>query len=117
MDELSRYQDPHVPGDNLLKHTLVVLTSEMADGAPEHTIDMPMVLMGGASGLLKSGEGAGRYFNITQQADRQHHAGNPTIGKRFVDMQRIWATIAKAAGTSVPYGGNIEPVTGIFSNV
>jgi hypothetical protein len=89
----------------------------MADGAPEHMIDMPMVLMGGAGGLLKSGEGAGRYFNITQQADRQHHTGNPEIGKSFVDMQRIWATIAKAAGTSVPYAGNIEPVTGIFSNV
>ena len=117
MDELARYQDPHVPGDDLLKHTLVVLTSEMADGAPEHTIDMPLVLMGGASGLLKSGDGAGRYFNVTPQADRQHHAGNPTIGRSFVDMQRIWATIAKAAGTSVPYGGNIEPVTGIFSNV
>jgi hypothetical protein len=117
MDELARYQDPHVPSDNLLQHTLVVLTSEMADGAPEHMIDMPMVLMGGASGLLKSGEGAGRYFDITQQADRQHHTGNPEIGKSFVDMQRIWATIAKAAGTSVPYGGNIEPVKGIFSNV
>ncbi len=117
MDELARYQDPHVPGDSLLDHTLVVLTSEMADGAPEHMIDMPLVLMGGASGLLKSGEGAGRYFNITAQADRQHHSGNPVIGKNFVDMQRIWATLAKAAGTTVPYGGNIEPVTGIFSNV
>lgn len=117
MDELARYQDPHVPGDSLLDHTLVVLTSEMADGAPEHTIDMPLVLMGGASGLLKSGEGAGRYFNITGQADHKHHAGNPVIGRDFVDMQRIWATLAKAAGTSVPYGGNIEPVTGIFNNV
>lgn len=117
MDELARYQDPHVPSDNLLQHTLVVLTSEMADGAPEHMIDMPMVLMGGASGLLKSGDGAGRYLNITSQADRQHHTGNPVIGKSFVDMQRIWATIAKAAGTSVPYAGNIDPVSGIFTNV
>ncbi|RAI71828.1 Tat pathway signal protein [Pseudomonas fluorescens] len=117
MDELARYQDPHVPSDNLLQHTLVVLTSEMADGAPEHMVDMPMVLMGGASGLLKSGDGAGRYFNITPQADRQHHTGNPVIGKSFVDMQRIWATVAKAAGTSVPYGGNIDPLSGIFTNV
>ena len=117
MDELARYQDPHVPEDSLLDHTLVVLTSEMADGAPEHMIDMPMVLMGGASGLLKSGDGDGRYFNITGQADRDHHSGNPVIGKRFVDMQRIWATVAKAAGTTVPYEGNIEPVTGIFTNV
>jgi hypothetical protein len=117
MDELARYQDPHVPSDNLLQHTLVVLTSEMADGAPEHMVDMPMLLMGGASGLLKSGDGSGRYFNVTSQADRQHHAGNPVIGKHFVDMQRIWATVANAAGTSVPYEGNIVPLSGIFTNV
>ena len=117
MEELERYQDPHVPGEKLLAHTLVVLTSEMADGAPEHMVDMPMVLMGGASGLLKSGDGSGRYLNITPQADRQHHTGNPEIGQRFVDMQRIWATIAQAAGTSVPYRGIITPVSGIFTNV
>ncbi|MBI6912119.1 DUF1552 domain-containing protein [Pseudomonas palleroniana] len=116
MDELARHADPDVPGDSLLKHTLVVFTSEMADGAPEHTLDMPLVLMGGASGLLKSGNGAGRYFNITAQGDRQQY-GNPVIGNTFVDMQRIWATIAKAAGTSVPYSGNIDPVSGIFTNV
>ncbi|MCY1180713.1 hypothetical protein D9M73_211760 [compost metagenome] len=106
-----------MPSDNLLQHTLVVLTSEMADGSPEHMIDMPMLLMGGASGLLKSGDGSGRYFNITSQADQKHHAGNPVIGQHFVDMQRIWATVAKAAGTSVPYGGNINPLSGIFTNV
>lgn len=117
MDELARYQDPHVPSDNLLQHTLVVLTSEMADGAPEHMIDMPLLLMGGASGLLKSGDGSGRYFNVTSQADRKHHTGNPVIGQHFVDMQRIWATVAKAAGTSVPYEGNVDPLSGIFTNV
>jgi hypothetical protein len=106
-----------VPGDNLLKHTLIVVTSEMADGAPEHMVDMPLVLMGGASGLLKSGNGTGRYLNITSQFDQTHHSGNPVIGRNFVDMQRIWATIAKAAGTSVPYAGNTTPVTGIFTNV
>ena len=117
MDELAKHADPDVPGDNLLKHTLIVVTSEMADGAPEHMVDMPLVLMGGASGLLKSGNGTGRYLNITSQFDQTHHSGNPVIGKNFVDMQRIWATIAKAAGTSVPYAGNTTPVTGIFTNV
>jgi hypothetical protein len=116
MDELARHADPDVPSDSLLKHTLVVFTSEMADGAPEHTLDMPLVLMGGASGLLKSGDGAGRYFNITGQGDRKQY-GNPVIGDQLVDMQRIWATIAKAAGTEVPYAGNVSPVTGIFTNV
>ncbi|QJI29820.1 DUF1552 domain-containing protein [Pseudomonas sp. ADAK18] len=116
MDELARHADPDVPGDNLLAHTLIVFTSEMADGAPEHTVDMPLVLMGGASGLLKTGDGKGRYFNVTAQGDREH-SGNAVIGKRFVDMQRIWATIAKAAGTSVPYTGKIDPVSGIFTNV
>ncbi|MDZ5434186.1 DUF1552 domain-containing protein [Pseudomonas fluorescens] len=117
MDELAVHQDPHVPSEKLLQHTLVLVTSEMADGDPEHMIDMPLVLMGGASGLLKSGDGAGRYLNITSQADRTHHTGNPVIGRNFVDMQRIWATVAKAAGTSVPYSGNIDPVSGIFTNV
>lgn len=116
MDELARHADPDVPSDSLLKHTLVIFTSEMADGAPEHTLDMPLVLMGGASGLLKTGAGAGRYFNITAQGDRQQY-GNPVIGNTFVDMQRIWATVARAAGTRVPYNGNIDPVSGIFTNV
>ncbi|MBC3410988.1 DUF1552 domain-containing protein [Pseudomonas sp. SWRI51] len=112
MDELARYDDPDVPGDKLLQHTLVVLTSEMADGAPEHMLNMPLLLMGGASGLLRNGSGNGRYLNIRSQGDRSHWTGG-----KYVDMQRIWSTIAKAAGTSVPYGGDISPVTGIFNNV
>jgi len=114
MDELARYDDPDVPGESLLKHTLVVLTSEMADGAPEHMMNMPMVLMGGASGLLRNGSGNGRYFSIKSQWDREIYS-NPKL--RFVDMQRIWSTIAMAAGTSVPYAGDVSPVTGIFTNV
>lgn len=114
MDQLASYSDPDVPGDSLIKHTLVVLTSEMADGAPEHTRNMPLVLMGGASGLLNTGNGNGRYFNIQSQWDRELES-NPRF--RYVDMQRIWATIAQAAGTTVPYAGNVSPVTGIFRNV
>jgi hypothetical protein len=117
MDELVRHEDPDMPGRNLLESLLVIVTSEMADGHPEHSIDMPLLFMGGACGLLKNGDGAGRYLNITAQADHTHHTGNPVIGRHFVDMQRIWATVAKAAGTSVPYGGNIDPVSGIFTNV
>ncbi|MFK3771755.1 DUF1552 domain-containing protein [Pseudomonas sp. NPDC089406] len=114
MDQLASYRDPDVPDDSLLQHTLVVLTSEMADGAPEHMRDMPLLLMGGASGLLRNGSGKGRFFNITDQWDRQLES-NPKY--RYVDMQRIWATLADAAGTRVPYEGNIDLVTGIFSNV
>jgi len=117
MDELAKFSDPDVPTDSLLKHTLVVVTSEMADGAPEHTIDMPLLLMGGAGGLLRTGADKGRYLNIASQFDESHHSGNPVIGQKFVGMQRIWATIAAAAGTTVPYGGNVSPVTGIFTNV
>ncbi|QXH47324.1 DUF1552 domain-containing protein [Pseudomonas xanthosomatis] len=112
MDELGKHSDPDVPGDSLLKHTLVVLTSEMADGAPEHMLNMPIVLMGGASGLLRNGTGNGRYFNIKAQGDRPHWTGG-----KYVDMQRIWSTIARASGTTVPYAGDVSPVTGIFSNV
>ena len=118
MDELAKFSDPDVPTDSLLKHTLVVVTSEMADGAPEHRVDMPLLLMGGASGLLKNGAGKGRYLNVTAQADEKPAlGGNPVMGEYFVGMQRIWATIAAAAGTTVPYGGNVNPVTGIFTNV
>lgn len=109
MDTLDSLQDPDVPGDRLLQHTLVVFTSEMADGAPEHSWNMPLVLMGGASGKLQSGSG-GRVLDLASQGEQQHHA----LG-RCVNMQRLWATIAQAAGTSVPYEGNVEPLTGIFN--
>lgn len=114
MKELESRSDPDVDGDSLLKHTLVVFTSEMADGAPEHMRDMPLLLMGGASGLLRNGTGQGRFLDITDQWDRQLESN---VKYRYVDMQRIWATIARAAGTSVPYAGNVDVVKGIFSNV
>lgn len=112
LDELSRHADPDVPSDSLLDHTLVVITSEMSDGAPEHQYNQPMLFVGGASGLLKSGDGQGRYLNITSQGDRNHWAAG-----RQVDQQRIWATVAQAMGTSVPYSGNTSSVSGIFTNV
>ena len=112
MDQLARYPDPDVPGDSLLDHTLVVLTSEMADGAPEHMQDVPVTLMGGASGLLKSGTGNGRFYDLKPFGDRSHWAmGTP------MDMQRVWATIARAAGTDVPYGGDISSIPNLFTNV
>ncbi len=112
LDRLSALPDPDMPGDNLLKHTLVVFTSEMADGAAEHMQDVPVTLIGGASGLLKNGSGSGRYYNLKDYGDRSHWK----MGKA-VDMQRIWATVAKAAGTSVPYGGNVDTLPNIFTNV
>ncbi|MGY3570212.1 DUF1552 domain-containing protein [Vibrio paucivorans] len=112
LDELARHADPDVPSDSLLDHTLVVITSEMSDGAPEHQYNQPMLLVGGASGLLNSGNGSGRYFNIEQYGDRNHWKA----GKQ-VDQQRIWATIAQAMGTSVPYGGDTSVVPNIFTNI
>lgn len=109
MDTLNSLPDPDVPGDKLLQHTLVVFTSEMSDGAPEHSYHMPMVLMGGASGKLQSGSG-GRVLNLTSQGEQQHWA----MGQ-CANMQRLWATIAQMAGTSVPYGGDTTPLTGIFN--
>jgi hypothetical protein len=112
LDKLASLPDPDVPGDNLLEHTLVVLTSEMADGAPEHMQDVPVTLIGGASGLLKNNNGAGRFYDLYDQGERSHWK----MGKA-VDMQRVWATIAAAAGTSVPYSGNVTPIPNLFSNV
>lgn len=112
LDQLSRYPDPDVPGDNLLDHTLVVLTSEMADGAPEHMQDVPVTLIGGASGLLKSGNGSGRFYDLTPFGDRSHwKMGTP------MDMQRVWATIARAAGTDVNWGGDTSSIPNLFTNV
>lgn len=83
----------------------------MADGAPEHTRNMPLVLMGGASGLLKSGNGNGRFLDVRTQGDHSDWLGN------YVSMQRVWASSALAAGTTVPYGGNVSPINGIFTTV
>lgn len=110
LDELSKRPDPDAPGDNLLQHTLVVFTSEMSDGKEETAVNMPVVLMGGASGKLQSGSG-GRVFNLASQGETSHWA----VGKQ-ADMQRLWATIARVAGTTVPYGGDITPLTGIFNS-
>ena len=112
LDKLASMPDPDVAGDNLLQHTLVVLTSEMADGAPEHMQDVPVTLIGGASGLLKSNNGQGRFMDLYDIGERSHWA----MGKA-VDMQRVWATIAAAAGTSVPYSGNIDVIPNLFTNV
>jgi hypothetical protein len=112
LDQLARYPDPDVAGDSLLDHTLVVLTSEMADGAPEHMQDVPVTLIGGASGLLKSGTGQGRFYDLIPFGDRTHWAmGTP------MDMQRVWATIARAAGTDVSYSGDITSIPNLFTNV
>ncbi|MCC2525588.1 DUF1552 domain-containing protein [Vibrio coralliilyticus] len=112
LDELARLPDPDVPSDSLLDHTLVVLTSEMSDGAPEHQYNQPMLLVGGMSGLLNNGSGQGRYYNIQGHNDRHHSKAGPQV-----DQQRIWATLAQSLGTTVPYSGNISPVPDIFSNV
>ena len=109
LDELARMPDPD-SGDNLLQHTLVVFTSEMADGLAETAANMPVVLIGGASGKLRSGS-AGRAFNVAGQGEFMHWAAG-----RQADMQRLWATIAQMAGTTVPYGGNKDPLTGIFNS-
>ena len=112
LDQLAAYPDPDVTGDSLLDHTLVVFTSEMADGAPEHMQDVPVTLIGGASGLLKNGNGSGRFYDIQQFGDRSHWK----LGKA-VDIQRVWSTIAAAAGTSVPYAGNTSTLPNVFTNV
>lgn len=116
MDLLASLPDPDVPGDNLLDHTLVVLTSEMADGAPEHQFDMPLLFIGGKHTPLDTGGGKGRYVDISAQGDiKFNYEGRPASE---VSIQRIWATMARATGIGdVPYGDNTTLVTGIFSNV
>lgn len=112
LDRLAAFPDPDVAGDSLLDHTLVVFTSEMADGAPEHMQDVPITLLGGASGLLNNGTGKGRFLDLSNQGDRSHWR----LGQ-CTDVQRVWSTIAAATGTSVPYSGNVSTLNGLFTNV
>ncbi|OUS32519.1 Tat pathway signal protein [Gammaproteobacteria bacterium 45_16_T64] len=112
LDQLASMPDPDVPGDNLLDHTLVVFTSEMADGAPEHMQDVPITLTGGASGLLNNGSGNGRFFSIQDQGDRSHWKMGTAV-----DLQRVWTTIAAACGTTTGWGGDVSTLSGIFTNV
>lgn len=109
LDQLARLPDPDSPDDTLLDHTLVVLTSEMADGAPEHMQDVPVTLIGGASGLINNGTGNGRYLNVKNQGERSHWK----LGQA-VDMQRVWATLAAANGVNLPYSGDVRPLNGIL---
>jgi hypothetical protein len=112
LDELQKRPDPDVPGDSLLDHTLVIYTSEMACGAREHMMDMPLVLLGGASGRLMNGSGKGRYYDIMEYGDSKY--GYPGRPEKLVRMQRIWGTLGSALGVEIPYDGNMETVPGIF---
>lgn len=112
LDRLNTYPDPDSPGDSLLKHTLVVLTSEMADGAPEHMQDLPITLIGGASGLLRNGNGSGRFLDLSSQGDRSHWK----LGQ-VTDVQRVWSTLARAAGTQVNWDGDTSTLNGVFTHV
>lgn len=116
LQQVAAQPDPDVPGDSLIDHTLVVLTSEMADGAPEHQFDMPLLFIGGKHTPLDTLGGKGRYVDISAQGDIEF--GYPGRPPKEVSMQRIWATMARATGIpDVPYGDNTSLVTGIFSNV
>ncbi|NRB38962.1 MAG: DUF1552 domain-containing protein [Pseudomonadales bacterium] len=112
LDRLDSFPDPDMTGESLLQNTLVVFTSEMADGAPEHMQDVPVTLIGGATGLLNNGMGQGRFLDLKSQGDRSHWK----LGTA-VDMQRVWTTIAAAAGTTTPYSGDTSTLNGIFTNV
>lgn len=115
LDELAKQPDPDVDGDRLIDHTLVVLTSEMSDGAPEHQLDMPLLMVGGRHTPLNTHNGQGRYLDITSQSDVTYYDGRPL---KQVSMQRIWATLARAAGIGeVPYGLNTDSVDGLFTNL
>lgn len=111
LDELSAHADPQVPGENLLDHTLVVLTSEMADGDPETNWWMPVTFFGGEKAVaINNGNGTGRYLNIRDHADLGGWHGYTACS-----MPRLWNTMAVAAGMAPPYAGEVIP--GIFTGV
>lgn len=112
LDDLARHQDPDVPEDSLLDHTLVVVTSELADGRPETSMDLPMVMIGGTKshGLNVGSSNNGRFLHIGDQADRTDYVG------KHVSIERIWSTVAQSMGVASGYNLS-QPVTGIFKGI
>ncbi|MFL9584939.1 DUF1552 domain-containing protein [Stenotrophomonas sp. AB1(2024)] len=112
LDDLARHKDPDVPEDSLLDHTLVVVTSELADGRPETSMDLPMVMIGGTKshGLNVGSGNNGRFIHIGDQGDRTDYVG------KHVSMERIWATVAQSMGLDSGYGLS-TPVAGIFKGI
>jgi hypothetical protein len=110
LDDLARHKDPDVPEDSLLDHTLVVVTSELSDGLPETSMDMPMVMIGGTKshGLNVGNSNNGRFIHIGDQADRTDYIGP------HVSIERIWTTVAQSMGVDSGYGLD-TPVRGIFN--
>ncbi len=111
LDDLARHQDPDVPEDSLLDHTLVVITSELADGRPETSMDMPLVMIGGTKshGLNVGNSGNGRFIHVGDQGDREDWLG------KHVCMERIWTTVAQSMGVNSGY--SLPLVSGIFRGV
>lgn len=124
LNELARYQDPDVPEDNLLDHTLVVVTSELADGLPEHQWDIPLMMIGGKKSLgLNAGSGQGRLLNIRSQAENEP-VDQYQAYRYQVNLSRIWHTVAAAAGVASGYDAPgaagdypVSVVSGIFSGI
>ncbi|MEI2260051.1 DUF1552 domain-containing protein [Stenotrophomonas indicatrix] len=125
LEELERYPDPDFPNDRLLDHTLVVITSELADGLPENQWDMPLQLIGAQKslGLNVGASGQGRLLNIRDQAENKE-ADKWQFWKDQVNLSRIWHTIAAAAGVQSGYdapeaagGWPVDVVSGLFSGV
>lgn len=112
LDDLARHQDPDVPEDSLLDHTLVVVTSELSDGQPETSMDLPMVMIGGTKshGLNVGNSSNGRFIHIGDQADRSDWIGP------HVSIERIWTTVAQSMGVASGYSLT-TPVRGIFTGI
>ncbi|WP_315388858.1 DUF1552 domain-containing protein [uncultured Stenotrophomonas sp.] len=111
LDDLARHQDPDVPEDSLLDHTLVVVTSELSDGRPETSMDLPMVMIGGtrSHGLNVGNSNNGRFIHVGDQGDKMDEIG------QHVTIERIWTTVAQSMG--VESGYSLPPVGGIFSGI
>ncbi|MGY8562556.1 hypothetical protein L0938_03910 [Paracidovorax citrulli] len=111
LDDLARHPDPDVPEDSLLDHTLVVVTSELSDGRPETSLDMPLVMIGGtrSHGLNVGNSNNGRFIHIGDQGDRSDWLGE------HVSLERIWTTVAQSMGVASGY--SLPPVSGIFRGI
>ncbi|WP_164273935.1 DUF1552 domain-containing protein [Stenotrophomonas sp. B1-1] len=124
LDELDKYADPDVPDDSLLDHTLVVVTSELSDGLPEHRRDMPMLLVGGEKSFgTMTGSGKGRAYNVRWQCETAA-ADQYQDYKDQVRTSRVFHTIAAAAGVASGFdaesaraGAPVEVLRGLFEGV
>jgi hypothetical protein len=95
LDRLSAYDE----GDGtVLDHSAVVWANELSDGREHNFMDLPIIIAGGASGYLKTGQ----YIKVTAQQNTKNDQDAP--------HNKLLTTLANACGVPTEnFGSYGEP--------